>query len=868
MAANVQAIFQAVLFIACLAILGVVIANLVTTINVQNQNQTPVSLNLNVTNNNNNNGQPQIPIIYNVSSATNNFTIYNNTVYNTSSIIYYQPASPLNVQNNPVISNTSDQYSSYRSFAQSLSSTLNVFLDPCKNFYEYTCSNIKSAMSFEVSDDSNTEQMRLRFENQDYRKKQNSTTLKNIFNYYDNCKYARANWDSLPGVKDGQRITDVINTIGKGNPNRTETVFKFPLLDQTTVYKTFPTPIGLGYLAGFPLGQYGIPTFVSAYTDTKWKTPEKGYALLIDQPTTYRPNTYYLKDPVNTKNALINEVVGVMNAYAQVINKNLNQEKLLNDAMGIVNLDFALALNFSTDDTTRRQFARSNILKTMDQLKTEFATFSFHTFVPNALMASDDAVLLMLDPTKNSTFVIMEGDKLHQLLNTGFVDANKFSITPNDVVNYAYYAAVRQYSAYLPQNSDSIRMAHSGKPFVLPQRPNKRRGIIPERKHRYAMKQLDDDTLIGQSCASETMDVLQYANARVFIDQIYPDQNSRNAIRTHVAKVANSILIGMRSMIDQLNWMSPQSKVGAYQKIEKLTKNMAYPDFIANDDDLDRYHLTLGFTDKSSYFDMVDKANTFGLYWTWQVLLKATTDRQDFAGPPGTTNAWYQDELNSITFPAGILHPPFYDFNWPAAVNFGAMGVIAGHELTHGFDDQGVQWDGLGALNTWMNDTQSTDGFKKMAQCVIDEYSGFCPLNKTVYGSAACIDGQQTQGENIADNGGIHSAYRAYKNYISFNGPDPQLPDSRLSDFTPDQLFFLSFAQVWCQTTPSDARFERQILTDVHSPSIYRVFGTIQNFPAFRSAFNCPAGSPYAPIPGNYCNVWVSDIDSSYGLPK
>ncbi|KAK6028279.1 peptidase family M13, partial [Ostertagia ostertagi] len=161
-------------------------------------------------------------------------------------------------------------------------------------------------------------------------------------------------------------------------------------------------------------------------------------------------------------------------------------------------------------------------------------------------------------------------------------------------------------------------------------------------------------------------------------------------------------------------------------------------------------------------------------------------------------------------------------------------------------------------------DDSSKNAFGKMADCVVQEYNNFCPLNKTEYGTAACLDGAQTQGENIADNGGIHAAFRAYRNFINLYGPDPQLPDDLLQEFTNDQLFFLAFSQVWCQSPPRPSQIERQILVDPHSPSQYRVWGTIQNFPAFKDAFHCPS-SAYAP--DQHCDVWVSDIESSYGEP-
>ncbi|KAH7698492.1 Protein NEP-17 a, partial [Aphelenchoides avenae] len=187
--------------------------------------------------------------------------------------------------------------------------------------------------------------------------------------------------------------------------------------------------------------------------------------------------------------------------------------------------------------------------------------------------------------------------------------------------------------------------------------------------------------------------------------------------------------------------------------------------------------------------------------------------------------------MNSITLPLAILQQPFFDPDWPTSVNHGAMGIVLGHELTHGFDNSGVQWDSIGALRNWL-DAASQTAFNNMAQCVIKEYDQFCPLkgkDPSKY-PFACIDGAQTQGENIADNGGARAAFRAYRNIIGLNGPDPLLPGYLTSQYTHDQLYFLSFANVWCDHE-SDDETEDGILTDVHSPAKYRILGTLRNYP-------------------------------------
>ncbi|KAH7700152.1 zinc metallopeptidase 2 MEP2 [Aphelenchoides avenae] len=201
--------------------------------------------------------------------------------------------------------------------------------------------------------------------------------------------------------------------------------------------------------------------------------------------------------------------------------------------------------------------------------------------------------------------------------------------------------------------------------------------------------------------------------------------------------------------------------------------------------------------------------------------------------------------LNSINIPLAFLQKPFFDKDWPASLNFGAIGATIGHEITHGFDTNGVKWDSIGRLAPWLDDES-----QKAASCVVDEYDKFCFLAQNV---SECLSGNATKAENIADNGGTLAAYRAYLNEAGINGTDPLLLSPLLNQtdqFNQDQLFFLNFAHNWCASVETaESNYD-----GVHSPPKFRVFGTLQNFAAFKTAFNCSRDSRYAPQA--HCNVW------------
>jgi predicted metalloendopeptidase len=210
---------------------------------------------------------------------------------------------------------------------------------------------------------------------------------------------------------------------------------------------------------------------------------------------------------------------------------------------------------------------------------------------------------------------------------------------------------------------------------------------------------------------------------------------------------------------------------------------------------------------------------------------------------PPTVNAYYSPSQNNINFPAGILQVPFYSAKRDLAVNYGGIGAVIGHELTHGFDDQGAKFNGDGNLTNWWTAKDEAE-FEKRTGCLADEYSKFSPVE------GVTLNGKLTLGENTADNGGVKLAYMALQDKIK---KDPSAVKKDIDGFTPEQRFFLGYAQVWCQNvTPETSRV--LAVTDPHSPGQFRVNGVVVNSDAFQKAFNCKAGQPM--VSDNACHVW------------
>jgi putative endopeptidase len=292
--------------------------------------------------------------------------------------------------------------------------------------------------------------------------------------------------------------------------------------------------------------------------------------------------------------------------------------------------------------------------------------------------------------------------------------------------------------------------------------------------------------------------------------------------------------------IQLLPWMTAATKKAAEEKLGMIRNKIGYPEKWRDYSAL-----------KVKRGDLIGNLNRSAVFerdWNLGHLGKPV-DEKEWEMTPPTVNAYYDPSFNDINFPAGILQPPFFDPSIDPAVNFGGIGVVIGHEMTHGFDDEGSQYDGHGNLHEWQSPADRK-AFTEREKCIADEYSGFdaAPAHDSI--PAQKLNGNLTLGENTADNGGLRIAYMALLDTLA---AEHKSIDSKIVDYTEAQRYFLGFAQVWCQNqTEQSAR--QMALTDPHSPPRWRVNGTVQNFDAFGLAFGCVKGQPMYPV--NSCRVW------------
>jgi putative endopeptidase len=319
------------------------------------------------------------------------------------------------------------------------------------------------------------------------------------------------------------------------------------------------------------------------------------------------------------------------------------------------------------------------------------------------------------------------------------------------------------------------------------------------------------------------------------LGQRYVEQTFGADGKQRMLKMVDALEKSLDQDIRNLPWMTEETKKQAKIKLDAIRNKIGYPDAWRDYSALKIVHGDLmGNFLRANEFEARRQIAKIG----------KPLDRNEWQMTPPTVNAYYSPPRNEIVFPAGILQPPFFDKQADDAVNFGGIGIVIGHELTHGFDDQGRKFDPQGNLRDWWTAQDGTE-FEKRASCVADEYSNFVAVDDLK------LNGKLTLGENTADNGGARVALMALEQIIAAN-PGSTAAQT-LNGYTPQQRFFLGFGRAWCEKRRPE--YSRMLVSvDPHSPGKYRVDGVVRNMPEFQKAFNCKAGQPM--VPENACRVW------------
>ncbi len=317
------------------------------------------------------------------------------------------------------------------------------------------------------------------------------------------------------------------------------------------------------------------------------------------------------------------------------------------------------------------------------------------------------------------------------------------------------------------------------------------------------------------------------------IGQVYVQRHFPPEAKDQMRALVENLRRAYGERIDRLTWMSAETKVAAREKLATFRPKIGYPDRWRDYSDLnivagDAY----GNAKRRAEFD-----------WNFDIArLSRPTDKDEWFMTPQTVNAYYNPVFNEIVFPAAILQPPFFDPNADPAVNYGAIGGVIGHEMGHGFDDQGAKSDAHGVLRDWWNAADVT-AFTQVTDKLVAQYDAFTPLE------GINVNGRLTLGENIGDNGGLQVSRHAYQ--LSLNGQ----PAPVIDGFTGDQRLFLGWAQAWRQNIRDEA-LRNQVLTDPHSPAQYRCNGTVRNMDSWYEAFNVQSGDALYLAPADRVTIW------------
>jgi len=452
-------------------------------------------------------------------------------------------------------------------------------------------------------------------------------------------------------------------------------------------------------------------------------------------------------------------------------------------------------------------------LMTLKQLDEQYRNLSFDIYSYLNEMLNLNASF-PLELTENDQVIVLSFELMSQVSTI----LHDYLLTPGKshvVIDHFLFSFIFDLSSHLSTKFEKI--------------------TLPLFKELYGLEALPDR---WEVCVKETDEAFGYGLGALYIKSVFGENDRQKA---------NELIRNIRQMFDEnlnkLKWIDEPSRIEAKKKLKRITEKVGFPDFINNRTKLNERYIGYSM-DANDYFyngiKVLQRERRRSL-----LRFRQPVDLTDWSMTPRTVNAYYTPSANEIVFPAGILQPPFFQKDLPLSMNYGAIGTVIGHEITHGFDDQGREYDADGNIRSWWTKI-ALDQFEDRTKCFVKQYSNFAFDGQNE-------NGQRTLSENIADNGGLKLSYRAYEQHkaksigLNENLRLPGLPYSQ------DQLFFISFAYSWCNLETRNAMYY-DLINDPHSPPRFRILGTMSNSVEFAQAFSCSSNAKMNPK--IKCQLW------------
>jgi putative endopeptidase len=512
------------------------------------------------------------------------------------------------------------------------------------------------------------------------------------------------------------------------------------------------------------------------------KNPDR-YTVAIGQAGLGMPDRdYYLKDDPKFV-----ETRAKYRAYIEAMLKLADYDGASRAADDILKLETAIAtLHWPREKTRNRDLTYNP--KTQAELK---------AFLPEYPVAE---VLAAAEIPSQDFFVVRQTDALQGL-------AKLFHDTPVEVWRaYMTFHYLDSMADVLPVAFDNLNFDFNGHTL----------SGQPEKRDRWKRATTVLNAALGEA-----------------VGEVYVRKHFTAQAKAQMAQLVENLRSAYKTRIEKITWMSPETKQAAFRKLAKFRVKIGYPDKWRDYSTLEiKAGDPVGNRKRATIWEWRREANR----------LNKPTDRDEWGMTPQTVNAYYNSTFNEIVFPAAILQPPFFDPNADDAVNYGAIGGVIGHEMGHGFDDQGAKSDENGVLHTWWKD-EDVARFKELTSALSKQYSQYEPL------PGLHLNGDLTLGENIGDNGGLSVSHEAY--LISLKGKKPKTIDG----FTGDQRFFLAWTQIY-RNNSRDEQLRQQVTSDPHSPSEFRVNGVVRNMDAWYDAFGVKAGDKLYLAPKDRVHIW------------